>query len=382
MQYPASLAVTWQRSFQQLTPTAKAVLRLAAFLAPDAIPMALLESGEEIVQQAASLLADETAHEVVPRKVRDDLAELRSLSLISGQSDLFTMHRLMQEVVRNQIPMDKRTDCLELVLALVEGFAPSPPDEVRTWPVWDLLRPHAIQLLAHAERASLISLSSAGVMSELGLFFGAKGLYSEAEPLMRKALDIGERLSGETSPGIAAYLNNLGMLLKVTGRLEEAELLMRRSMEIFFCSADLHPYATTPINALALLLMDKQQWVEAEELLRRALILDQDMYGEAHTYVGRDLHNLALLLISTGRTAEAEPLNRRSLEILRAVHGQTHPRPARVMQVLATILRDLGRPDEAEPLAREALEIFEGILGPDHPMTQSARRDLDTLTAA
>jgi len=52
------------------------------------------------------------------------------------------------------------------------------------------------------------------------------------------------------------------------------------------------------------------------------------------------------------------------------------------MQILATILRDLGRPDEAEPLARQALEIFEGILGPDHPQTQSARHDLDTLTAA
>ncbi|MEA2560347.1 MAG: hypothetical protein QOH06_1851 [Acidobacteriota bacterium] len=382
MQYPASLAVTWQRSFQQLSPTAKAVLRLVAFLAPDAIPMALLESGEEIVQQAASLLADEAGQQMVPRKVRDDLAELRSLSLISGQSDLFTMHRLMQEVVRNQIPEEKRVDCLELVLALIEGFAPNPADEVRTWPVWDLLRPHAIQLLAHVERASLISLSSAGVMSELGLLFGAKGLYSEAEPLMRKALEIQERLSSGNRSAVGISLNNLGMLLKVTGRLEEAEPLMRRSMEIFFCSADLHPHATTPINALALLLMEKQQWVEAEELLRRALILDQDMYGEAHTYVGRDLHNLALLLISTGRTAEAEPLNRRSLEILRAIHGETHPKPARVMQVLAGILRDLGRPDEAEPLARQALEILERILGPDHPMTQSARHDLNTLTAA
>ena len=52
------------------------------------------------------------------------------------------------------------------------------------------------------------------------------------------------------------------------------------------------------------------------------------------------------------------------------------------MQVLATLLRDLGRPEEAEPLARRALEIFEGLLGPDHPSTQSARSDLDTLTAA
>jgi tetratricopeptide (TPR) repeat protein len=382
MQYPASLAVTWQQSFLQLSPRAQAVLRLASFLSPDAIPMAVLESGEEIVQQAASLLAAEAGQQVVLRKVREDLAELRSLSLISGQSDIFSMHRLMQEVVRTQIPEEKRRDWLELVLALVDRFAPSPADEVKTWPVWDLLRPHAVQLLAHAERESLISLSSAGIMSELGLLFGAKGLYLEAEPLMRKALNIEERLSGGNSLRIAICLNNLGMLLKVMDRLDEAEPLMRRSMEIYSYLEDPHPYATMPINALALLLMEKQQWSEAEELLRRALALDQNMHGGGHTYVARDLHNLALLLISTGRTAEAEPLNRRSLKILRAVHGEAHPRPARVMQVLAGILRDLGRPDEAEPLARQALEILEGILGPDHPMTQSARRDLDTLTAA
>ncbi|HEX5717076.1 MAG TPA: tetratricopeptide repeat protein, partial [Thermoanaerobaculia bacterium] len=295
---------------------------------------------------------------------------------------VFTMHRLMQEVVRNQIPEERRTDWLELVLALVDRFAPRPAEDVKTWPIWDLLRPHAVQLLAHAEREALISRSRASLMSELGLLFGAKGLYPEAEPLMRKALDIEERLSGGNSPEIGIYLNNLGMLLKVMGRLEEAEPLMRRSAEICFSLAEASPYATMPINGLALLLMEKQQWAEAEELLQRALTLDQDMYGGTHTYVGRDLHNLALLLISTGRTVEAETLSRRSLEILSAAHGETHPRPARAMQVLAGILRDLGRPDEAEPLARHALEILENALGPDHPMTQSARRDLDTLTAA
>ncbi|HEX5720937.1 MAG TPA: protein kinase, partial [Thermoanaerobaculia bacterium] len=87
MQYPVSLAVTWQQSFQQLSPNAQAVLRLASFLAPDAIPMALLESGEEIVQQAVSLLAADSGQQVVLRQVRDDLAELRSLSLILSQRD-------------------------------------------------------------------------------------------------------------------------------------------------------------------------------------------------------------------------------------------------------------------------------------------------------
>src|SRR4029078_652403 len=38
MRYPASVAVTWQTTFNRLHPTAAAILRLTAYLAPDPIP--------------------------------------------------------------------------------------------------------------------------------------------------------------------------------------------------------------------------------------------------------------------------------------------------------------------------------------------------------
>ena len=43
MQYPAPVAVTWQKTFQQLSPTAAAILRLTAYLAPDPIPSEMFE---------------------------------------------------------------------------------------------------------------------------------------------------------------------------------------------------------------------------------------------------------------------------------------------------------------------------------------------------
>ena len=381
MQYPSSLAVTWQRSFHQLSPTAQAILRLASFLAPDPIPLEMFESGEEIIQQAAALLSDEIGQKQSPGKVRDDLAELRSLSLISGQDKLFSMHRLMQEVVRNRVSAEKRTVWNELTLQLIREHGPLYADDSNTWPIWDLLRPHAFKALAHAvELGTPESVSMSFVMNQLGMILYAKGLYSEAEPLMRKALETEEKLGVTDSADIAIRLTNLGMLLKVMGHPNDAEPLLRKAIEIFFCREEWHPDKTKPLNVLALVLMEERRLEEAEVLLLKALALDEEMGDQSSIAV--DQHNLALLFSSMERTSEAESLIRYSLEISRDIYGEGHPRTARKMQILAGILRDLGRPDEAEPLARQAVQILEGTLGPDHPMTQSARRDLDTLTAA
>ena len=56
--------------------------------------------------------------------------------------------------------------------------------------------------------------------------------FGEAEPLMRRALEIDEATLGEQHPTVAIHLNNLATLLRDTNRIEEAEPLMRRSLEI------------------------------------------------------------------------------------------------------------------------------------------------------
>ena len=49
---------------------------------------------------------------------------------------------------------------------------------------------------------------------------------------MRRALAIDERSYGPDHPNVASTLNNLAQLLYATNRLAEAEPLMRRALEI------------------------------------------------------------------------------------------------------------------------------------------------------
>ena len=69
-------------------------------------------------------------------------------------------------------------------------------------------------------------------MNELAVFLKAKGQFSEAEPLMRRALAIDEASYGSEHPNVARDLNNLALLLQATNRLEEAEPMFRRALAI------------------------------------------------------------------------------------------------------------------------------------------------------
>jgi tetratricopeptide (TPR) repeat protein len=224
MQYPASLAVTWQSSFHQLAPTAQVLLRLLSHMAPDPIPVAMIEAGETIVREAAGS----------DRPIREDLGQLAALSLLSRQGSSIRVHRLMQEVVRQGIPSEQQEVSLDRAVELLLRYAPPQADDSDTWRVWDLLRPHAKEVLARAkERGWLEKVATLRFMTEVGMLLYAKGLYSEAEPLMREVLDLDIKLFGTNHIELAADYTNLAGLLHATGRLQEAEPLMHEALTIF-----------------------------------------------------------------------------------------------------------------------------------------------------
>jgi tetratricopeptide (TPR) repeat protein len=379
MDYPASVAATWQTTFRQLSPKAAAILRLSAFLAPEPIPEAMFEEGEEIVEEATAAFLEETGQPAIERTIRDALAELAAYSMVTRSAGDLAVHRVVQEVLRTRIPEDRHRKWIERSLRLVNDFSPVPPDDVRTWPVWDLLRPHAARIVEEAGDVGSPD-PTARLMGQLALLLLAKSLYVEAEPLMRRALQIGEDALGPQHPKVAIRLNNLASLLQDTDRLADAEPLMRRALQIDEDSfGPQHPNVAIRLNNLASLLQDTNRLSEAEPLMRRALQIDEDSFGPQHPNVAIRLNNLAQLLQATNRLSEAEPLMRRALQIDEDSFGPQHPNVARDLNNLAQLLKATNRLSEAEPLMRRSVEICEASLGPDHPNTRIVRRNLEIL---
>ncbi len=86
-------------------------------------------------------------------------------------------------------------------------------------------------LYVAAERMQVAAGSTGRLFYEVGVYYNARAMFAEAEPLMRRALSITETCFGVENPEITSYLNNLALLLQDTNRLTEAEPMMRRALE-------------------------------------------------------------------------------------------------------------------------------------------------------
>ncbi len=381
-EYPASVAATWHTTFSRLHPTAAALLRLTAYLAPDPIPLDMFEEGASIVEEAVGSLLEETGQGGSPQTVREGLAELAAYSMIVKDGETGTVHRMVQEVVRGRIPEEQRREWIELALRLVNDFSPYDADDVGTWPVWNVLRPHAAMVSDYADRTG-ITKPTAELISQTAVFLYAKSLYTEAESSMRRVVEIFETSLGSDHARVAIALNNLAQLLQATNRLAEAEPLMRRALKIDEQAfGQDHPKVAIDLNNLATLLQATNRLAEAEPLMRRALKIDEQSFGQDHPNVARDLNNLAQLLQATNRLAEAEPLMRRAVKIDEQSFGQDHPNVARDLNNLATLLQATNRLAEAEPLMRRALKIDEQSFGQDHPNVAIRLNNLAQLLKA
>ena len=205
----------------------------------------------------------------------------------------------------------------------------------------------------------------------------------EAEPLMRRALEINETAFGNQHPTVATCLRNLAVLLLNTNRLEEAEPLMRRALEIDEAAfGNRHPSLATGLNNLASLLQATNRREEAETLMRQALEINEVVFGGQHPSVATDLNNLATLLWETNRVEKAEPLIRRALEIDEAAFGARHPNVAIRLNNVAVLLHATNRSSEAEPLMQRSIDIFDAFrrrTGHEHPQLQSAKANYQAL---
>ena len=384
MKYPASVATTWQTSFDQLTADGRGLLDVLCWLAPDPIPLSMLEK--------LSTLDDEQ-----PIDIETGIADLAEYSLLKWSNDRYDsveVHRLVEEITRYRLPEPDRISWLQRALRMVNDFIPVAPscDDVRSWPlIYIPGQNHIAEIVTVIDklRSSPQTASSvrkvmwnrfARLIACLSGFLFARADYREAEPLMRLALEVNELTYGMEHPEVAIALNNLALLLKVTNHLPEAEKMAQLAVAI-----DEQAYGTAHVNVakkrnnLAQLLQDTNRLEEAEQLMTQVLNSFEKHLGENHPDVATALSNLAAIFQATNRLAESERLMRRALDIDEKCYDSDDPKLATDLNNLASLLLATGRLQEAEPLMTRVVNIFENAFGENHPDVATALNNLGSL---
>ena len=233
---------------------------------------------------------------------------------------------------------------------------------------------------AHYARAAKLQPSNWRYAQPAGRLAHMMGDYATAATFKEATLSLVASAFGPDAEETATALNNLALTYQSLARYIEAEPLIRRAIEMGekILGKD-HPGVATRYSTLASLLQDQRKYDEAEPLYRRAVEIDEKTLGRDHPTVAESYNNLALLFRAQGKYDQAEPLFRRAGEIGEKVLGKDHPSVAIHYNNLALLLKDQGKYAEAEPLFRKAMEIFQTKLGSDHPNTVVVRKNYNRL---
>lgn len=404
--HPEPVTTTWSLAFakvEQANAAAADLLRLCAFLHPDAIP-------EEIIVQGASELGPvlETVA-IDPFKFDDAILELRKFSLIhrDPQARILNLHRLVQAVLKDQ--MDAQTERLwaeRTVRVVNQAF---PEVDYTTWrqcqhclphaqmcqeliAQWQMHTPQAAQLLHKAgtylrdreqyeEAASLLRQALtlrvqlfgtihpdvAQSTHQLASLSWLRGQFEQAEPLFRQAIAIRQQTLGPEHPAVADCLNDLALLYGNQGRYEQAEALYHQALTIYERDpqVDYHALANC-LNNLAMLYHFEGKYSQAEPLLLRALDIWERLIGSVHPDMTFVLHGLGYQYYRTGKYEQAEAFFQRALTMREQTMGVEHSETAYTLDNLALVYIEQGKYDQAEPLFRRALATREHALGPEH----------------
>lgn len=365
-QYPASVATTWSISFERVEqhlPVAADILRLCAFLAPDAIPEEIIAAEEE-----NSPLLELVTNAVL---LDEAISVLSSYSLVlrNRQEKTLSIHRLVQAVLQDAMTKEKAQEWAKRAIFMtntafpeIVNFAQSSRGErfIATALVcWNWIR-----------EMSMVFPEAMQLLDSTGHYLRIRARYNEAEPLLTYTLSIREKQFSEMDSDTVHSLNHLAQLYKELGRYGEAELLWKRILEIEKRPGG--PQQTLRsllgcLDSLGDLYVDQGRYKEAEPLLKRSLKVREDVFKKKPLDISNSLNLLAKLYLSQKNYEEAEPLLIRALALREQYLGDTDPRTAISLGSLAVFYLSQERYEKAEALLARSLEIEEQLLGSEHP---------------
>ncbi len=210
-------------------------------------------------------------------------------------------------------------------------------------------------------------LVEADVLATIGGTYNGLGEYTDAERLLRTALDLRVAAEGRRTDAVAETLTTLGQILQIERKADESEKLLREALAT---REKLHgresAETASALNELARTLVNKGTYPEAERLGQEGLAIRERIFGPNSHEVAESLRMLGSLYTEQNDWKRAVEVENRQIAILRGLHDDG-PLLASALNDLAVAQTQLGDFDAAEKTFAEAIPIVVRALGEDHP---------------
>ncbi|MGR6963211.1 FxSxx-COOH system tetratricopeptide repeat protein [Geodermatophilus sp. URMC 61] len=373
--YRGRVDTTWALSFERLQgedPAAVQLLELAAFLAPDPIPLCLFGGHAELIEEPLGTVAAD------PDALADTVGALVGYSLARRSPDAFQLHRLVQAVIRQQLPADREHTIRQQVVALLAAASPGDPELPASRPAYARLAAH---VLATAQLADSSPVGRQLVLNTIR-YLQSHGDSHACRAVSAELLDRWRSILGPDHPDALSAASSLSLALIQLGELEPARALGEDTLQR--CRRVLGPDHLITLWTGAVLTIALARLGEAEP----ARALGQDTLQRCRHVLDRDhpttLLAAAALTLALAQLGEAEParaLGQDTLQRCRRVLGPDHAITLLAAAALTLALAQLGEAEPARALGQDTLQRCRRVLGPDHATTVLAAAAL-TLALA
>ena len=359
-----SVTVTFRLALEALLKREKVgqaaveLIRLCAFLSPDAIP--------EVPLWFLSVPDRPTGLGRAGRWIPEACAAACGYSLLGRDTKRKTLsiHRLAQKVIVNALSAEERRAWIERVVNVVSDA--SPDFEFEDWSSCDLFLPHWRLCSEYIRDGGIETAQAANLLYQAGRYVRERALYEEAEELLARALQIAQKVHGESDPAAADYLDALGCLYRELDRTADAEPLLTQALAIVVeTSGPEHAATGAKLHNIALFYYEKQDYARAEDCFLRALAIREKHLGPDDPGVATTLTQLAGVYRCTNSSNRPKPATSAPSRFMTIRWNPTMSPLQRAATTSASCIWTIGRQEEAAELFVRALKINEDTRGKD-----------------
>ena len=363
--------VTWNISIEKIArDSSKELLKLCSFFAPDDIDL-------EWFRKSKDFFSEPLASEIDDELTFDDIIEeLTKYALVTHNNGKLSIHRLLQQVIKESVKADAETYaalCVRVLNNIIEyDFA---TNKARMYNY--SLIPHIVAAGEYPFTDNKHKEGVAELYHFIGRVYDEHAEYSTALKWNEKALTIRETVLGKEHPNTATTYNNMAVAYDNLGEYDKALDRNNKALEIREkVLGKEHPDTATTYNNIALVYDNMSEYPEALEWCEKALTIWEKVLGKEHPDTATTYNNIALVYDNMSEYPLALEWHNKALNVKEKILGKEHPSTATTYNNIALVYHNMGNYPTALEWYNKALAIREKILGKEHPDTATTYNNI------
>jgi len=375
--YRSTVMTTWEMAFKQIQdthPAAKQLLNLFAFFGPDDIPISVIKTySDNLPEELRKAIHN-------PIELEENLSAIHRYSLVQRNGDFISFHRLVQDVIRTQLPKDIAAKWVSIAVQIMKIAFPYDEYDVKSWANCAQLLPHALATANYAEKYNTGLEDGAEIYQKACEYLQQQGEYERAGEAAESAINIWQETSGGRNEKLAISLNYLGVVRHDQAKFAEAYRLYNLALNIFQAEGSLTTRQLAHnLNNFGVYFLDQGEYGAAQRYFEQALVIHRNLLGENNPDTAHSLSSLGALFRKQGELEKAQIHQEQAFVIRRNVLGENHPDTANSLNNLGVTFSDQGEFERAQNYHEQALAICLNVLGANHPKTAKSLSNMGAV---